>query len=128
MRQKRRMQLDAEGPSEAGVLRERLRSDLERLGLAASEIRTVSRQLEPMLGDCSAEQYGALLVGVSARSGSREDPETGCEWFDDVAEVERLMHGVREEIQKLDEGLRMLSAYVTGLRRRSRLRGDDTLH
>jgi hypothetical protein len=42
------------------------------------------------------------------------------------------MHGVREEVQKLDEGLRMLSAYVTGLRRRSQRRSqhrtDDTLH
>ena len=46
----------------------------------------------------------------------------------DVADIERLMEGFREEVQKLDEGLRMLSAYVSGLRKRA-VRGEgDTLH
>jgi hypothetical protein len=46
----------------------------------------------------------------------------------DVADIERLMEGFREEVQKLDEGLRMLSAYVAGLRKRAHRDASDTLH
>ena len=38
------------------------------------------------------------------------------------------MQGFREEVQKLDEGLRMLSAYVAGLRKRANRGASDTLH
>ena len=46
----------------------------------------------------------------------------------DIADIERLMDGFREEVQKLDEGLRMLSAYVAGLRKRTGRGESDTLH
>jgi len=46
----------------------------------------------------------------------------------DIADIERLMDGFREEVQKLDEGLRMLSAYVAGLRKRACRGENDTLH
>jgi hypothetical protein len=46
----------------------------------------------------------------------------------DIADIERLMDGFREEVQKLDEGLRMLSAYVAGLRKRASRGESDTLH
>lgn len=128
MGQKRRTALAAGAPPEVGSLRERLRSDLERLGLAAAEIESVSHRLEPILESCSVEHYGALIAGIAAGSGRREDVDASREWSDDVEDVERLMHGVREEVQKLDEGLRMLSAYVTGLRRRSQQRKGSTLH
>jgi hypothetical protein len=128
MGQKRRAEIAAGAPPELGRLRERLRSDLERLGLVAEEIAMVSHRLEPMLESFSAEQYGALIAGIAAGSGRREDVDAGRCWSDDVGDVERLMEGVREEVQKLDEGLRMLSAYVTGLRRRSQHRKGSTLH
>jgi hypothetical protein len=117
---------------EVGALCERLRSDLRRLGLGSAEIDAISRKVEPLLVSDSAEQYGALLAGVAAGVGCRDDFDPHFDSPRDVADVERLMHGVREEVQKLDEGLRMLSAYVTGLRRRSQRRSqhrtDDTLH
>lgn len=129
MRSKRNPPLAAAAPSEAGALSERLRSDLERLGLASTRVKTVSQQLEPMLASLSSEQYGAVLAGVAACTTPRDGTGASADPPFDVSDVERLMQGVREEVQKLDEGLRMLSAYVSGLRKHSSQRqSNDTLH
>jgi len=114
--------LDARG------LRDRLRADLDRLGLASGRIESVARQLEPMLPSLSVDEYSAVLAGVAAVTSRAESVAAESASALDIADVERLMHGVREEVQKLDEGLRMLSAYVTGLRRSSHRRVDERLH
>jgi len=130
MRNKRTPLLAGESESESATLApsDRLRSDLERLGLGATRIESVAQRLEPLLPTLSPEQYGAVLAGVAAGQASPADAVEDCSEAFPLADAERLMEGVREEVQKLDEGLRMLSAYVTGLRKRAEPRSDDTLH
>jgi hypothetical protein len=85
------------------------------------------RRLRPALASLSPEQAAAVVAGVVAAAGGADArPERRADRAA-LADIERLMAGFQEEVQKLDETLRVLAAYVTGLRRSSR---DDaeTLH
>jgi len=124
---KRTRREQATGP-DAFPLRERLCADLARLGVAAGRVEAVARELEPVASKLPVDAYAALLAGVAAAAGDVPGGALAKDRELDVAGVERLMHGVREEVQKLDEGLRMLSAYVTGLRRSSHTRVNEPLH
>jgi hypothetical protein len=109
--------------------RNRIRSDLERMGLAPDVADTVARRLESTVAKLSAEEYGAVLSSLAAAYGlHRDEREVQGIAAEDIADVERLMKGFGEEVQKLDEGLRMLSAYVTRLRKRANPGASQTLH
>ena len=110
-------------------LRERIRDDLERLGLAAQVSENLARRLESTAAKLSADEYAAVLSSVAAACGvNRGDADVQGIAPADVADVERLMQGFREEVQKLDEGLRVLSAYVSRLRKRGADHVGQTLH
>ena len=110
-------------------LRERIRSDLARLGMAEQISETLARKLEPTVAKLSDEEAAAVLGSVAAAYGEqRDDPERQGVDSQDIADVQRLMQGFREEVQKLDEGLRVLSAYVSRLRKRGADRVGQTLH
>jgi hypothetical protein len=115
-------------PRDAG-LRNRIRLDLERLGMAPRVSEKLAERLESRTAKLSAEEYSAVLGSVAAAYGVIPDeadaPSVAPE---DIADVERLMQGVREEVQKLDEGLRMLAAYVCRLRERAANSTGETLH
>ena len=112
-----------------GNLRNRIRSDLERLGMAAEVSENLARRLESTALKLSADEYDAVLSSVAAAYGvSRDDCDVQGIAPEDIADVERLMQGFREELQKLDEGLRMISAYVSRLRKRALRSVTDTLH
>ena len=110
-------------------LRNRIRSDLERMGMDAQFSETVAQRLEPTVAHLSPHEYGVVLSSIAAVYGVRgEDRDAPGIAPEDIADVQRLMQGFGEEVQKLDEGLRMLSAYVSRLRKRA-ARGDaETLH
>jgi len=121
---------DSATPSPHGEnLRNRIRSDLERLGMAAQFSETVAQRLESTVANLSPHEYGAVLSSIVAVYGvQREDPDASGIAADDIADVQRLMQGFGEEVQKLDEGLRMLSAYVSRLRERAARSDAETLH
>ena len=129
MRNKRNL-WDGELPSPYGEsLKDHIRSDLERLGMAAQVSEALARRLESTAAKLSDDEYNAVLGSLAAAHGvSREDGDIAGIAPEDVADVERLMQGVREEVQKLDEGLRMLSAYVSRLRKRTASSTPQTLH
>lgn len=110
-------------------LRERIRSHLTRLGLAGQISETLAHKLEPTVAKLSDEEAAAVLGSVAAAYGEQRDDH---EWRgvdpQDMADVQRLMQGFREEVQKLDEGLRILSAYVSRLRKRGEEHVGQTLH
>jgi hypothetical protein len=121
---------DGELPSPHGEsLRNRIRSDLERMGMDAQFSETVAQRLEPTVAHLSPHEYGVVLSSIAAVYGARredrDDPGIAPE---DIADVQRLMQGFGEEVQKLDEGLRMLSAYVSRLRKRTARTNIETLH
>jgi hypothetical protein len=110
-------------------LRTRIRSDLERMGMAAKFAETVAKRLESTVADLSPQEYGVVLSSIAAVYGvQREDRDVLDIPPEDIADVQRLMKGFGEEVQKLDEGLRMLSAYVSRLRKRAVRSGVETLH
>jgi len=110
-------------------LRDRIRSDLARLGLAGQISETLARKLEPTVAKLSDDEAAAVLGSVAAAYGEqRKDPERRGVDSEDIADVQRLMQGFREEVQKLDEGLRVLSAYVSRLRKRGADHVGQTLH
>ncbi len=121
---------DGSLPSPHGEsLRNRIRSDLERMGMAAQSSETAAQRLETTVAKLSPHEYGVVLSSIAAVYGvQREDPDVSGIAAEDIADVERLMQGFGEEVQKLDEGLRMLSAYVSRLRKRTARGGVETLH
>jgi len=129
MRSKRNT-LEDDVPSLLGDrLRERIQSDLERLGLAAQVSENLARRLESTAAKLSADEYAAVLGSVATACGvSRDDGDVQGIAPADIADVERLMQGFREEVQKLDEGLRVLSAYVSRLQKRGTSRVGGALH
>ena len=110
-------------------LRDRIRSDLERMGMDAQFSEMVAQRLEPTVAHLSPHEYDAVLSSIAAVYGVRcEDRDAPGIAPEDIADVQRLMQGFGEEVQKLDEGLRMLSAYVSRLRKRAARTSIETLH
>ncbi|NIU68228.1 MAG: hypothetical protein GWN73_23610, partial [Actinobacteria bacterium] len=62
-------------------------------------------------GELDGEAYGLFLDGVAAaRVAQSTDAES------DTAELQRLVQDFAVELKKLDEGLRLLSAYLLRIR------------
>ncbi|MDH3213986.1 MAG: hypothetical protein OEM05_16025 [Myxococcales bacterium] len=105
--------------------RRRIRADLESKGVAPEFSQPVADRLAEIVPDFSSAEYGAVLDGVAAAFGvhQREFDPAG-----DVQEIEHLMDGFANELRKLEEGLRILSAYVHRMRTRATRGSAATLH
>jgi hypothetical protein len=121
---------DGAMPSPHGEsLRNRIRSDLERMGMAAQVSEAVAQRLESTVANLSPHEYGIVMSSIAAVYGvQREDGDAPGIAPEDIADIQRLMQGFGEEVQKLDEGLRMLSAYMSRLRERAARSDGETLH
>ena len=114
----------------------RLRADLERRGLARELLQPMATRLAPLLDAVSTRAYGAALDAATAaaevaRDGARAENAIAAPEADrarDVAEIQRLMLGFTDELRKLEEGLRILSAFVVRMRTRTGFDGDGVLH
>ena len=113
-------------PAAGETLKNRIRVDLEQMGVAPQISESVAGRLEAGVAGLSPREYSAVL-GVVATAYAERGGEPGIH-PEDIADVQRLMRGFSEEVQKLDEGLRMLSAYVSRLRKRGPRSTLDTLH
>jgi hypothetical protein len=100
--------------------RSRIRLDLENKGMAPESSAPVAERLAAIASGLTPEEYAAVLDGVAtAYKVKRPEPAPAASTSADMAEIQRLMEGFADELQKLDEGLRILSAYVTRMRSRS---------
>jgi hypothetical protein len=63
-----------------------------------------------------------------AASERRDDATPVDPMTNDIDEIQRLMKGFAGELRKIEEGLRILSAYVTRMRSRSESSEERTLH
>jgi len=112
-----------------GASRRRIRADLETRGVARELSQPMAARLAPLLKQASSRAYGAALdaaavtVAVARVDGDLDRGRAG-----DVAEIQRLMLGFTDELRKLEEGLRILSAFVLRMRTRAGLDGDGVLH
>jgi len=104
-----------------GVVRaRRLRADLELRGVPAPLASAVAERLEPRAVALDAVAYQVVLEAACAAYGAqRSSPRP-----DAALEIQRLVQDFAVELQKLDEGLRLLSTYL--LRIRDRARSDES--
>ncbi len=118
--------------SSPGAKKRRLRADLESRGLSREIAQGMATRLAPLLKAASTRVYGAALdAAAAAVEVVRDDPSESRSEADragDVAEIQRLMLGFTDELRKLEEGLRILSAFVVRMRTRAGFDGDGVLH
>jgi hypothetical protein len=101
----------------------RIREDLERRGVPADFSGSISTRLVEIAGDLSAAEYEAVLEGVAAAYGVHRERENRSARAES-REIHRLVQDFAVELKKLDEGLRILSAYLVRMRERSRRRSS----
>lgn len=118
-----------EARSSPGATKRRLRADLESRGLSRDLSQPMATRLAPLLEAASTRAYGAALDAAAAAVEVVRDGASGeSSRAGDVAEIQRLMLGFSDELRKLEEGLRLLSAFVVRMRTRSGFEGDEVLH
>jgi hypothetical protein len=97
----------------------RLRADLELRGVPAALASVVAERLEPRAVGLDPAAYQVVLeAACTAYGAQRSTPRP-----DAALEIQRLVQDFAVELQKLDEGLRLLSTYL--LRIRDRARSDE---
>jgi len=82
-----------------------LRSELEQLGLARAEAAPLAEQLLDLAQARPEREFQALLEGVALGRRVSRTPE-----------LQRILEDFASEMKKLDEGLRLLTAYLVRLR------------
>jgi hypothetical protein len=96
---------------------QRIRADLERRGVPPHFCEPLAERLAELALQFSASEYHAALLAVSAACEVLPQEagqlESRCR---DVREIQRLMQGFAGELRKLEEGLRIVSAYLVRLR------------
>jgi hypothetical protein len=106
----------------------RIREDLEGRGVPAQFSDSVAARLVKIAGDLGDAEYEAVLEGVATAYGVYRDDETRSARVE-TREIHRLIQDFAVELKKLDEGLRILSAYLLRIRERTRNpRGGRLLH
>ena len=108
---------------DAVEFQERVRRDLESLGVSSEFSLPVAERIAALADEVDEPTYSAVLDGVAVAFDAHR---TGCEALEDrgrdLDEIQRLMHGFAGELRKLEEGLRIVSAYV--LRMHDKARGE----
>jgi len=99
---------------------QQIRRDLERLGVRDELRDALCRRLEPIASTLSEDAYQAALAGIAAANEVHCVGEAALERsMGDLREIQRLLGAFSDEMRKLDEALRVLSAYVQRMRTQS---------
>lgn len=109
-----------------GVPDRDVRADLERRGVAAAFSGPVAERLVTRVEGLTVAQYAALLDGVAAAYGVHR--QEGQSAPPAPAEMQRLIQDFAVELQKLDEGLRLLSTYLLRIRDRTSGEAPRVVH
>ena len=96
-----------------------LRGELERLGLAPADAGPLAERLAQLYNDLPAREYRALLEGVAIGQRAAKAARS--------PELSRMLADFASELQKLDEGLRLLTAFLSRLREQT-VEPARTLH
>ena len=109
--------------------RQRIRSDLENKGVSPEFSERLAQRLERLRSEPGSDGYAAALEGAAAAYDAyRGDAERIEDRTRDVEEIQRLMQGFAGELLKLEEGLRLISAYVLRMHNRATRDGGGVLH
>jgi hypothetical protein len=107
--------------------RKQIRRELERRGLSPAFSRAVAAQLAEVAPELSPAERLAALDGVVAAYRVHRDAQLPGD-AEQVLELKRLVEGFNGELQKLEEGLQILSAYVARMGVRAGRESSGTLH
>jgi hypothetical protein len=94
-----------------------VRADLAQRGIAGAFSGPVAARLATRVEGLTEAQYRALLDGVAAAYGVHREGQGSVQPA--PAEMQRLIQDFAVELQKLDEGLRLLSTYLLRIRDRT---------
>ena len=124
----RRRTFSERSASRAQRRRERIREDLESLGVSPSFSAPVAERLEPRSPELGTDAYAAAIgAAAAAWEVCGRDSELLAGHSRDVDEIRSLMDGFAGELRKLEEGLRIVSAYVLRMHRKA-TRDRQELH
>ena len=110
--------------------RDQLCDELVRLGLAPTDAEPLADELLRLARELPAAEYRALVEGVVLGQRIRRpaaEPASTLEGPPGPA-LGNILEDFASELKKLDEGLRVLTAYLVRLRDETRSAGDHTLH
>lgn len=114
---------------EGKVCREQVQRDLESLGVSAGFSAAAAERIAALRPELGERTYAAMLDGVTvAYDAHREQCQALAGKARDIEEIERLMQGFAGELRKLEEGLRIVSAYVTRMHVKATGEGRRFLH
>ncbi|CAG0983522.1 hypothetical protein MYXO_01996 [Myxococcaceae bacterium] len=106
-----------------------LRRELERCGVSADLVERLAGDLTRLAGSLGPEATRGALAGVALASAAhRERTESFRRGREDLGEIERLMSAFASELAKVDEAVKLLSAFVGRIREQSACEGDRILH
>jgi hypothetical protein len=115
---------------EAGAeVRDRLRRDLEARGVDPLFADAVLTRVALVSSDASEPSWEAIVEGVEvAYRVHRNGQESLRRSLRDLSELSRLVEDFGGELKKLDEGLKMLAAYLSRMRKQVCSEGRQILH
>ena len=109
--------------------RKRIEADLVERGVSVYFSAPVAARLVARFGHRDGEEYDAALEAVAA---AYEVHRGDCDALEDSArnidEIQRLMQGFAGELRKLEEGLRVVSAYVLRMHKKATRDRGELLH
>ncbi len=110
------------------TLTEQLAQELEARGVPASFAVPVAEHLAAS-GRLPHQQRSPILAGVvAAYAAHQPDYEALEESAKNIDEIQRLMQGFAGELRKLEEGLRVVSAYVLRMHDKANAETIKRLH
>jgi len=115
---------------EAGAeVRDRLRRDLEARGVDPLFADAVLTRVALVSSDAVEPTWEAIVEGVEvAYRVHRNGQESLRRSLRDLSELSRLVDDFGGELKKLDEGLKMLAAYLSRMRKQVCSEGRQILH
>jgi len=115
---------------EAGAeVRDRLRRDLEARGVDPLFADAVLTRVALVSSDAAEPSWEAIVEGVEvAYRVHRNGQESLRRSLRDLSELSRLVDDFGGELKKLDEGLKMLAAYLSRMRKQVCSEGRQILH
>jgi hypothetical protein len=121
--------VEPDGVEAVAEVRDRLRRDLEARGVDPLFADAVLTRVELVNSDASEPSWEAIVEGVEvAYRVHRNGQESLRRSLRDLSELSRLVEDFGGELKKLDEGLKMLAAYLSRMRKQLCSEGRQILH
>jgi hypothetical protein len=96
---------------------ESIQADLVARGLEPALARRLAAAIEKRIGVLDAARYQGVIAGVAlAVSAQQRELEQLRKAAGELGEVKRLLGNFTQELEKLDEALETLAAYVVRMR------------